>query len=95
LVSAALGKHPGKLAELAAIEDPIKFAAAVAKLEGTLKVQKRTRAPEPETIERGNASVRQGGADQQLEKLEKEAARTGDRSKVIAYKRDQREKAKA
>jgi hypothetical protein len=87
LVLAALGKHPGKLAEIAGIENPIKFAAAVAKWEGTLKVQSRQRAPAPEQVTTGNASVRTEGPDKTLERLEAEAARNGgDRSKIIAYK---------
>jgi hypothetical protein len=87
LVLAALGKHPGKLAELAGIANPIKFAVAVAKLEGTLKVQSRRKAPEPENVTTGNAGVRAEKTDKALERLEAEASRNGgDRSKIIAYK---------
>jgi hypothetical protein len=92
-VLAALGKHPARLTELAAIEDPIKLATAIVKLEGKIQMTKR-KAPEPEEVATGNASVRQG-ADAQLEKLEKEAARTGDRSSLIAYKRNLKGRAKA
>jgi hypothetical protein len=95
LVFAALGKHPGKLAEIASIQDPLKQAAAVVKLEGTLKVAPRRKAPEPEQIERGNASVTHG-ADKTLERLEAEAARNGgDRTKIAAYKAQQKKQAKA
>jgi hypothetical protein len=87
VVLAALGRQPGKLAEIAGIENPIKFAAAVAKWEGTLKVQSRRRAPDPEQVTTGNAGVRTAGPDKTLERLEAEAARNGgDRSKIIAYK---------
>lgn len=83
----ALGKHPQKLATLAAIEDPFEFAATVARMEGTLKVSKRTRTPpEPDRPERGSAPLADK-TDRELERLEKEAARTGDRTKVVAYKR--------
>lgn len=86
LVLYALGKQPARLAELSQIKDPLKMAAAVAKLEGTLKVTPRRKAPEPEEIARGSASVTKG-TDKTLERLEKEADRTGDRTKLIAYRR--------
>lgn len=89
----ALSKHPQKLAELAKVKDPIKMAAAVAKLEGTIKMAPRRKAPEPEEIATGTGS-HETGRDKTLERLEKEADRTGDRTKVIAYKREQRTKAK-
>jgi len=81
----ALGRHPGKLSELSQINDPLKMAAAVARLEGGLKVMPKRKAPEPEEIARGSASVAKG-KDKHLERLEAEAGRTGDRSKLIAYK---------
>lgn len=82
----SLGKHPAKLAELSQITDPLKMAAAVARLEGGLKVMPKRRAAEPEEIVTGNAGVSRG-TDKELERLEKEAERTGDRTKLIAYKR--------
>lgn len=83
----ALGRHPQKLATLAAIEDPWEFAGAVAKLEGTLKVTRAARTPpEPDRPLRGDAPL-SNRTDKDLERLEKEAERTNDRSKVIAYKR--------
>lgn len=85
----AIGRNPAKAKELASIKDPIKFAWAVAQLETQLKVQPRKTPPAPEREVRGTA----GGAvgiDNTLARLEAEADRTGDRSKVIAYKRDQR-----
>lgn len=92
-VAYALGKNPHKLAELAKIQDPIKFAVAVSKLEGTLKVTKTTRrAVEPDRTVRGSASL--AGGDKKLERLEAEAARTGDRSKIAAYRAEQKQQAK-
>lgn len=83
----ALGRHPQKLATLAAIDDPIEFTAALVKLEGTLKVTKRTRTPpEPDRPERGSGQL-SASTDKELERLEKEAERTGDRTKVVAHKR--------
>lgn len=90
----ALGKHPSKLATLAAIQDPIKFAVAVSKLEGTLKVSIGNRsAPPPEGTVRGSAPISRQ-ADKHLERLEAEAERTGDRTRVVQYKRQIRAKAK-
>ena len=82
----ALGKNPAKLAELSKITDPIKLAVAVSKLEGKIIVTKRGGPPEPERIARGGAPAAQG-KDKQLERLEKDAERTGDRTKLIAYRR--------
>jgi hypothetical protein len=82
----SLGKHPAKLAELSNIKDPLKLAAAVARLEGGLKVMPRRRTAEPEEIVSGNAGVTKG-SDKTLAKLEAEAERTGDRTKLIAYRK--------
>ena len=82
----ALGKNPKKAAELAAIKDPVQFAFAVARLETTLKVQNRKPSAAPERSPSGTAP-KSGNADTTLERLRAEAERTGDLSKVIAYKR--------
>lgn len=87
----ALGKNPKTLKDLAAITDSVKFAFAVAKLETKLKVTPRNTAPIPERIVRGNAPA-PGGSDKKLASLEAEAERTGNRSKVIEYKRELRQK---
>lgn len=92
-VNYALGKNPKTLKELAAITDPVKFAFAVAKLETKLKVTPRKNAPLPERVVRGNASP-SGVVDSQLERLRTEADKTGDRTKVVKYMNEQKEKAK-
>lgn len=83
----AIGKNPAKAKELAAITDPVKFAFAVAKLETQVKTAPRKAPPPPEKIVSGSSSVA-GSPDAQLAKLEAEADRSGDRSKVIAYRRE-------
>lgn len=85
----ALGKNPKKAQELAAIQDPVKFAFAIAKLETQLKVSPRKPTTQPE---RRVASTVAGAAavDDQLEKLRAEAAKTGDLSKVLKFKAQQR-----
>lgn len=85
----ALGKHPAKLKELSSITDPVKFAFAVAKLETQLKVTQKKTPPAPEKRIAGSAPV-SGSVNSGLAKLEAEAERTGDRSKVVAFKREQR-----
>jgi hypothetical protein len=90
----ALGKNPAKLKELASIKDPVKFAFAVAKLETQLKVTPRKAPPAPEKVVRGSAAA-VGVTDPKLERLEAEAARTGDRTKIAAYRREIREKQQA
>ena len=82
----ALGRHPAKLAEISKISDPIEFAVAAAKLEGQLKMTTR-KLPEPDSPVRG-AGQFTPQTDKALEKLEAEAQRTGDRTKVVKYKRD-------
>lgn len=81
----ALGKNPAKAKELASIKDPVKFAFAIAKLESQLKVTPRKAPPPPERQVRGNVAVA-GGGDQTLERLRAEAEKSGDMTKVIAYK---------
>lgn len=90
LVIYALGKNPKKAKELASITDPVKYAFAVAKLETQLKVTNRKAAPPPEKTVRGTGSV-SGTVDSQLERLRAEAEKSGDYSKVIAYKRSKRQ----
>lgn len=85
----ALGKAPAKAKELSSITDPVKFAFALAKLETQLKVTNRPKAPPPERRVTGSVSVTQA-ADQTLEKLREEARKTGDMTKLNAYKREQR-----
>lgn len=90
----ALSKSPARLMDLAKITDPVKFTVAVAKMEIALAT-KKTNRPAPEariTSERTSSGFNAGNAA--LEKLRDEAARTGDFSKVVAYKRDQAAKSK-
>ncbi len=79
----ALAKNPEKLGELAKITNPVKFTAAVARLDMETKVSKRKPATQPETAHRGSGSFSGGNA--QREKLERDAAKSGDYSKLVAY----------
>jgi hypothetical protein len=85
----ALGKNPKKAKELASIADPVKFAFAIAKLETQLKVTGKKSPPPPEKTVGGTAPIR-GAIDSNLDRLRAEAERTGDYSKVYAYKRQKK-----
>jgi len=93
LVIYALGKNPKKAAELSKIDDPVKFAFAVAKLEKELKVTNRKAAPAPERMVTSTGRV-SGSVDSTLERLRAEAEKTGNYTKVIQYKR-QKQSAKS
>lgn len=89
LIIYALGKNPAKAKELAGIKDPVKFAFAIAKLETQLKVTNRKAPPPPEKVVQGTGRA-SGAIDSTLERLRAEAEKTGDMSKVMAYKRANR-----
>jgi hypothetical protein len=83
----ALGKNPKKAKELAAIDNPVSFAFAVAKLETQLKVSNRKAKAQPE--KNFKSSTKSSGAvDSTLERLREEAAKTGNMDKVMQYKRN-------
>ncbi len=85
----ALGKNPKKAQELASIDDPVKFAIAVGKLETKVAAQDRKATSKPEKKVTGSGRI-SGSIDNTLERLRAEAERTGDFSKVIQYKKQKR-----
>lgn len=87
----ALGKNPNKAKELASINDPVKFAFAVAKLETQLKISNRKASVSPERKISGTGRP-SGTVDNTLDRLRAEAEKTGDYTKIIKYKR-QKQKA--
>jgi len=86
----ALGKYPERAKELAKIESLAQFTFKAAKLESELKVTKRKPTVAPEKTMTGTAPVGVAGADAALERLRADAERTGDYSKVIAYRKQKR-----
>lgn len=81
----ALGRNPAKLQSLAAIQDPVRYAFAVAQLETQLKTTRRP-ATQPEgRVERGSAG-KPTTSEAGLQKLRAEAEKSGNYSKVLAYK---------
>lgn len=87
----ALGKSPEKLRQLAATTDPIEFAFAAARLEGQTSMQRRPRT-QPEGKVTGSAPL-SGSTDKTEQRLEAEAEKTGDRTKLIAYRKQKRQAA--
>lgn len=81
-----LGKNPKKAQELSEITDPIQFAFAAAKLDSQMKIQTRKPSTQPEQKPSGSAGL-SGVVDQKLAQLEAKAAKTGDRTDLIKYKK--------
>lgn len=88
----ALGKNsPAQLERLSKLDD-IQFAKQIVLMEQQMSSKAKSRnqnKPKPKTHELEGAA---GGADTRLAKLEAEADRTGDRSKVAAYKKQMKSK---
>lgn len=80
----ALGKSPNKLAELEQL-DPVSFVKQLGIMEFQMSQKSRNpNKPQPKQHELTGAA---GGGDSKLAKLEAEAAKTGDRSKVAEYRK--------
>ena len=95
LFMVALAKSPAKLAELAKMKDVIKLGAAIARMEGGIKVVTKRKAPNLDVPQRGSAKIPGADeADKHLAKLEKEAEASGDRTKLIQYRKQQAAKGK-
>ncbi len=90
----AIGKNDAKRAELAKINDPIKLAAAIARLEATVKVVRGKKAPAPDRPANGSSSM-PGGPDKELERLQKKADETGERTELRKYKAKLKEREQA
>lgn len=82
-----LGKNPKLLAEVSKISDPVKFTWRMARLEAGMKTDVR-KPPPPEKVVTGAGNFSGAvGEDPKLEELRRQAAKTGDYTKVHAYKR--------
>ena len=86
LVILALGQNPKRLAELASIKNPVKFAIAISKLEEKIDMKPgKPTPPPPEKPVKGSGSV--SSVDSTLENLRRKAADSGDYTELNAYKR--------
>lgn len=88
----ALGKNQKRVSELASINDPVKFAYMIGAIEKELKVTNKKAAPPPPEKRVAGSGPLSGTIDSTLERLREEAAKTGDLSKVLAYKRQLKNK---
>jgi len=83
----ALGRHPKLLAEIVALNDPVAQLLRIKEISmGVKGVQRKTPAPEKDSIIQGSAAVG-SNANKELARLEKEADKSGDRTKLIEYRR--------
>ncbi len=87
LLAYAIGKNPKRIEQLSEIKDYATFAFELGKVEAQLKVTNRKPSTAPERTISSSARGGTGGADNTLERLREEAAKTGDFTKVMAYKR--------
>lgn len=88
LLMYAIGKNPDKAKELAQIKNSVEFIWEVAKLEKEINVRPKKPKTQPEKVPSSSSgSSTSGSVDTKLEKLRKEAERTGDYTKVTKYKR--------
>ncbi len=92
LLRYALGKNPKRAKQLATIDDPVKFAIAIGKLETELKVTPRKSAPPPDRVVRSSVAG-SAAVDSRLTELQAQADKTGDRTKVAAYLRQKKQAA--
>lgn len=89
----AIGKNPDNLRKLSSMTDPVELLLAVKDVQSAMKVTTRKPSTNPETTISGQTRI--SNSEAYLEKLEEEADRTGNRTKITAYKRELREKARA
>lgn len=85
----ALAKNPDALTALAGEQNLARFIKQVGKLEGTLKMVKRRKAPPPDVPQRGSGKIAftPSAAQKQLDKMEADY-RGGDRTHIQKFKRE-------
>lgn len=85
LVFVGLAAHPDKAAALAKLTDPVKFTAALVKLESSMTVKKKP-ATQPEKKPTGGGELSSSAT---LDRLLKKAQETGNFTEYFAYKEKQ------
>lgn len=85
---AALDSHPDQLQRLAGITNPVEAILAVGEMKGKLKVNSKSKRkpPAPDQPARGSGTIAPGAREAAEKRLEAEADKTGDRSKLIAWR---------
>lgn len=79
----ALGRDEERLKQVAAIKDPIKFAAAIAKLETQLTVTTKKSPPKPARVVSGGNSKPSGVVGGNFDRLQEEAQKSGDVTALV------------
>ena len=95
LIMYSLGRSMKLLQDLAKVQDPVKFAFAVADIQRKLVMLRRKPNTKPESslpASSVSAAAALAGEDKKVAELRDEAARTGDMSKLLSYQRQQRQK---
>lgn len=87
----ALGKYPDKAEELAKITNPVRLAAAIARMENKMTVSGKRSKPAPEKRMKPGGPVPVSG-EKKLEQLRKAAEISRDYTEVRAYKQKLRSK---
>jgi hypothetical protein len=89
-----LGKNEAERKRLASLTDPVEFTYAAGEIVSKINVAPKKAAPPPERVVRGNVA-NASTSDNTLEKLREEAQKTGDMTKLLRYRQEQRQKATA
>lgn len=94
LMYLALGTNPQTLERVAQLRDPVEFTFAIAELENTMATKRKATPPPPDKDITSNVMGGGGGEKYEttLERLREEATKTGDYTKVIAFKTAARNK---
>ena len=91
----ALGKNPAKAREFAAIKNPLRLASAIARYEGSLGVTHEVKRAPPPTDKPLSGSGTSSRDDAELERLRRDAEKSGDYTNVVRYRTELRSKRKA
>lgn len=88
-----LGTHPDELAKLKVLDprkvtDLIKCSSLAGAMAEKLTVTRRKPETQPERVHAGGSGTTGGRPDMKLERLEREADATGNRTALIAYRRE-------
>jgi hypothetical protein len=92
-IVAALGASPKALDKLAALSDPLMFAAEIARLELSMATAPQRKPPPPESTIRGGGGKSGVAITGRLEDLRAKAQKTGDFTEYLKAKSDAKAKA--
>lgn len=88
----AIGRDPKRAEELSKIKNHTQFIFALARLEKDVKMTKKRPTPPPEGKITGSANSSGSASNSHLDRLREEAVKSGSVAKVMAYKRQMKNK---